>query len=121
MGFLILALMTLGVLVAGVVGMGLMLVRLVFWAVFLPLRLAFGLVFGILLFPLWILRGAFKVASLAIVIPIMLVGGLLAGAGLLIAALAAVVVPLLPVLVLGLIVYGLFRAFTRRPAVVRSY
>jgi hypothetical protein len=105
--FLLLCLATAGFLIA----IGIMAVRALFWVVFLPFRLAFGL----LLFPLWVARTALKIVGAAIVLPVMAVAGGIAVVGLIAAALLAVLVPLAPVLLLAGVVYLIVRAVSRRP------
>ena len=82
-------------LVVGVVGA---LIKLTFWLVFLPLRLL-----GVFL----------KVALGLLFLPVLAVGGIIAILGLGLALLA----PLLPLAVLGLIIWGVVR-LASRPAVM---
>jgi hypothetical protein len=105
--FLLLCLAGAGFLVA----VGVMAVRAVFFLVLLPFRLLFGLV----LFPLWLARAALKIVGAAIVLPIMAVAGGIALLGLLAAAVLAVIVPLVPILLVGAVLYFVIRAITRRP------
>jgi hypothetical protein len=105
--FLLLCLATAAFLFA----IGIMAVRALFWVVFLPFRLAFGL----LLFPLWVARTALKIVGAAIVLPVLAAAGGIAVLGLIAAAMLAVVVPLAPVLLLAGVVYLIVRAVSRRP------
>jgi hypothetical protein len=120
MGFLFFSMMAVGLLF--IVGLTLVftLVRLVFWAVWLPLKI----VGSVLLVPLWIARGALKLIFLIIAAPLLLLVGLAAGGGLLVVALAAVIVPLVPILLLAGLIWLVVRVFSAKPAttsVVRSY
>jgi len=78
------------------------------------------LVFGLLLFPIWIARAVLKLLSAVLILPVLLVGGLIVGLGFALAALVTAVIPLVPFVLLGLIVWGLVRAFSR-PQLVRPY
>ena len=93
-------------LAAGVVA-----ARALLWFVVLP----FKLLFGILLFPVWLVKTALKIVGFAIVLPIVAVAGGLALIGLLIAAALAVLVPLAPILLVGGLLYLVVRGFSRRP------
>ncbi len=119
MGFLILSLTMLGGVVALTLGAVFFFIRFVFSILFLPIRL----VFGLLLFPLWIAKAALKLLSavlILLILPVLLVGGLVVGLGFALAAIVSAVIPLLPFVLLGLIVWGLVRAFSR-PQLVRPY
>jgi hypothetical protein len=83
-------------LVVGMVGA---LLKLLFWLVFLPLRLV-----GVFL----------KVALGLLFLPILAFGGLIALVGFGIAVLA----PLLPIVVLGLIIWGVVKLVSPRSAVM---
>jgi hypothetical protein len=119
MGFLFLGFLTLAGLLALALGAALLLFRLLFVALWLPFRL----VVGLLLFPLWIARGLLKLVGFAILLPLMLVAGAIAAMGFIAVAIATVVVPLLPIVLVGGLVWLLVRSLNRRPAtsVVRSY
>jgi hypothetical protein len=105
--FLLLCLAGAGLLVAA----GVMAVRALFFLVLLPFRLLFGLV----LFPLWLVRTALKIVGAAIVLPIVAVAGGIALIAVVAAAVLALVVPLLPILLVGVALYFIIRAITRRP------
>jgi hypothetical protein len=107
--FLLLCLATAGVLFA----LGVVAVRAVLWLVFLPFRL----LFGVLLIPFWIGRAALKLVGFVVMLPIVAVLGAVALLGLLAAAVVAVLVPLAPVLLVGGLLYLVFRLVSRRPAV----
>ena len=116
MGFLFLSLTMLGGMLALTLGAVFFFIRFVFSIVFLP----FKLVFGLLLFPIWIARAFVKLLSAVLILPVLLVGGLIVGLGFALAALVTAVIPLVPFVLLGLIVWGLVRAFSR-PQLVRPY
>jgi len=116
MGFLFLSLTMLGGMLALTLGAVFFFIRFVFSIVFLP----FKLVFGLLLFPIWIARAVLKLLSAVLILPVLLVGGLIVGLGFALAALVTAVIPLVPFVLLGLIVWGLVRAFSR-PQLVRPY
>lgn len=77
-------------------------------AVFLVL----GLTFRLVLLPVKLVLGL-------VFLPILAVGGVLALGGLLVAGIVGVVVPLLPLLLVGLVIWALVKALTRPAAVVR--
>ena len=84
------------------------LIKVVLWGVFLPLRLLLGVLLLPLLFVIKLVVGTIL---LAVVGPIVLVATLVA----IIASLAAVVVPLLPLFLIGFVVYLLVQS--SKPAV----
>lgn len=96
---------------------------LLFMVVLIPLlalKLLFGLAVGLVLLPFKLLGAVFRVVFGVVA----LVGKLLfTGAGVLLGVLglllALVLVPLLPLLMLGLVFWGVTRLF-RRPALVRA-
>lgn len=108
--FLLFSLATLGVLLA----VGALAVRALLWIVLLPFRM----VFGLLLFPVWLVKSALKLVGFAIVLPIVAVAGGLALIGVLLAAVLAVVVPLAPILLVAGLLWVVVRSFGRRPATV---
>ena len=116
MGFLFLSLTMLAGMVALTLGAVFFFIRFVFSILFLPIRL----VFGLLLFPLWIGRAMLKLLSAVLILPVLLVGGVIVGLGFALAAVVSAVIPLLPFVLLGLIVWGLVRAFSR-PQLLRPY
>ena len=116
MGFLFLSLTMLAGMVALTLGAVFFFIRFVFSILLLPFRL----VFSLLLFPLWIARAAVKLLSAVLILPVLLIGGLVVGLGFALAAIVTAVIPLLPFVLLGLIVWGLVRAFSR-PQLVRPY
>jgi len=99
------ALMFLLVVVFTVVTLAGALLKLVFWAILLP----FKFLLGVLLLPLLLLKAAGAGLALLVVAP--LAALLLFGVALV--TLAALVVPLLPILCLALLVWVVVRAATR--------
>ena len=83
------------------------------WLLLLPLRLAFGLVFGVLLLPFFIVRVVLKLAVGLLLLPIVLLAVLV---GLLVAGTLsfAVLIPLAPLFVVLLLAWALVSPF-RRP------
>jgi len=91
-----------GLLVVGIVG-GLL--KLAFWLIFLPFRLALTLlklVVGVLLLPLFLVLGVIALVGFGLV------------------ALLGVLVPLLPVIVAAAVVWGLVKAFSRPATATRA-
>jgi len=84
-----------------------------FWLLLLPFRLVFGVLFGILLLPLIILRGAVKVAAALIFFPVLLalllVALIVGGIGFWLVML----VPVVPLAVLALLLWAVSRLFAR--------
>jgi hypothetical protein len=81
----------------------------VFWLLFLPLKLAFCLTFGILLLPFLLLRLAIKAVVALVLLPFVLVIAVL---GIFVAVLAfsfAVLVPLLPLAFVVCCVWAIVR------------
>lgn len=91
-----------GLMMIGIVG-GLL--KLAFWLIFLPFRLALTLlklVVGVLLLPLFLVLGVIALVGFALV------------------ALLGVLVPLLPLIVAVAVVWGLAKAFSRPATVTRA-
>ena len=82
--------------------------KILFWVVLFPIRLAFKLVFGIL-----------GIGLAAIVAPVVLLIAGIAVIGALIAALLAIVAPLIPVILLVLVGWAIYRI--SRGSSVRGY
>lgn len=98
-------LLTLGAVMMGMIFVFAMLaviLKLVFWVAFLPFRLV-GLVF--------------KLALGVLLLPVLAVAGVILLVGVGIAAVAAIVVPLIPVALAVLVVWGLARILSRPAAV----
>jgi hypothetical protein len=81
--------------------------KILFWAVFFPIRLALKLVFGLL-----------GLGFAVVLMPIVVIVAAVAVIGALIAALFALLAPLFPVLLLGLVGWAIYRASSRRPSPV---
>ncbi len=88
-----------------------------FWLLLLPFRLVFGLLFGILLLPFFLLRAAVKVAAALILFPVvfalLLVALIVGGIGFWLVMLVQV----LPLAVLALFLWTVSRLFAR-PALI---
>lgn len=98
----------------GAIGVGLLLslalvVRVAFWALLLPLRLMGYVLFLPFLLVKWMLQ--FFVGLL--VLPIALLGVVLGVGGLALAGLLLVVVPLVPILIVGSVIWLIIKAATR--------
>jgi hypothetical protein len=78
------------------------LVKILFWAVLFPIRLAFKLIFGLVGLTLG-----------AVLLPFVLLVAGIALVGALVAALIALVTPLLPVILLGLVGWAIYRVSNR--------
>ena len=102
-----------GLLILGIVG-GLL--KLVFWLLFLPFRLALKL----LALPFLALGLLLKLIVGVLLLPLILVFGLLALVGFGLVALLGLLVPVLPLVVAGLVVWGLAKAFSRPVAATRA-
>ena len=102
--------------VAAVVSVAAFVFRMAFWLAFLPFRLLFGL----LIVPFWIARMLLKVVFGVLLLPVFLVvGGLLAVAAL-IATIVAVISPLLPLLIVGFLIWVVVRSFSRRGTAIAA-
>jgi hypothetical protein len=102
-----------GLLVIGIVG-GLL--KMVFWLLFLPFRLALKL----LTLPFLALGLLLKLVFGVLLLPLFLVLGLLALAGLGLVAVLGLLAPLLPLILAGLVVWGLVKLFSRPAAATRA-
>ena len=104
-----------GLLIAGfavfaVVGLVFLVLKLVFWVVFFPIRLLLKLLW----IPFGLVMGALGLAAGAAILPILLVvGGAVAVIGL-VAALLALLVPAIPFVLLGFVIWAIVKA--NRPA-----
>jgi hypothetical protein len=107
------ALILFGLLVVGVVG-GLL--KLVFWLLFLPFRLALKL----LALPFLALGLLLKLLFGVLLLPLFLVLGVMALAGFGIVAVLGLLLPVLPLIVAGLVVWGLVKIFSRPAAATRA-
>jgi len=102
-----------GLLVVGLVG-GLL--KLVFWVLFLPFRLALKL----LALPFLALGLLLKILFGVLLLPLFLVFGVLAIAGAGLVAVIGLLVPVLPLILAGLVVWGLVKFFSRPAAATRA-
>ena len=80
--------------------------KLLFWILLLPFRLLF--------LPLRLLGGLFRVAFGVLLLPILLIGAVLVGAMALIGGLLSLVLPLVPLLLIGALIWAISRA-SRHP------
>ena len=110
MEFLIGAALVGGLLVAGILLLAAVVLKTVFWALTLPVRLVFRLLF----FPFWIARTALRLVGLVILAPILAVGGVLFAGVLIITGLLAVLAPLLPIVVITFLVWLVVRGVSHR-------
>jgi len=96
-----------GLLIAGfavfaVVGMVFLVLKIVLWAVFFPIRLLFRLLW----IPLGLIGGLFSLVAGVTVLPLLLAIGLVVAVVAAIAALLALLVPAIPFVLLGLMVWA---------------
>ena len=94
-----------GLAVAAVLGVVFLVCKIVIWAVLLPFRLLFKLLW----IPFGLATGAVGLAAGAVIVPLMLTIGLAVAVFGAIAALLALVIPAIPFLLLGLVVWALMR------------
>ena len=87
------------------------LLKAVWWAVTLPVRLAFYL----LLLPIWLAGRALRIVALGIMAPVLAVAGMLLAGLVILAGLVAVLAPLLPIVVITLLAWMLLRNSSRHP------
>lgn len=95
-----------GLAVFSLVGVVFFVFKIVLWAVFLPFRLLFKLLW----IPIGLIGGLFSLVAGAAILPILLVVGLVVG-------LLALVVPMIPFILLGLMIWAFMRT---RPAAAQS-
>ena len=98
------------VMTAFVVMLGVLLVKTVFFVITLPFRIAFAVLF----FPIWLAKTIGKLALGVVMVPILMVVGVVVAILAVLAAIAAIIAPLMPLLIVGLLVWALFRLM--RPA-----
>jgi len=111
MGFLFAsAIFAVGVIAVGLILL-LVLLRAVFWLIFLP----FKLIFAVLFVPIWLVKTALRVVGLAIVGPIMLLAAIVGGAFLVLSLLATLILPLVPIAIIAALLWVLIRSFGHRP------
>jgi hypothetical protein len=109
-GFLVLAIVALvGICVLAAIAIIGLVLKVLFWIVLFPIRLVLKLTFGLL-----------GVALGAVLLPIVLVIAGIAILGAVLTALFAIVAPLLPVLLLALVGWAIYRASSRRTYELRT-
>ena len=101
------AFVAVGVFLVGAVAVGFVMLKLVAWFLFLPFRLLGWSLF----LPFLLLKGLFGVLIGLVLLPIAVIGGVIAA----VAIVAAVILPLVPLLILGLLVWAAV-ALVARPA-----
>jgi hypothetical protein len=99
-----------GLIVVGTIGV---ILKLAFWVVLFPLRLALKLI----ALPFLLVGVAIKLAFGLLLLPILGVVGLIAVVGLVIGGILAILVPLLPVLLVGLAIVAVVKS-RAKPAVL---
>ena len=101
-----------GLAMASVLGLIFFVLKLVMWTVFLPFRILSKLLW----IPFGLVTGAIGLAAGAALLPILLLVGVVAIVGL-VAAVIALLIPAIPFVLLGLVVWAFMR---RQPAAVVS-
>ena len=99
------ALLLFGVAILVVVAVAAAVLKVVLWAVFLPFRLLFWLLGGLVILPFLLLKLLFGAVMFVLTLPLLLLG-LIAGA---IAAAVGLMLPLLPLILLAALIYYLVR------------
>lgn len=98
-----------GFAMAAVFGLVFLVLKITLWAVFLPIRILFKVFFHVLMIPVWLTLGAVGMAASAAALPILLI----VGAGVvvigLVAAVVAMLLPAIPFVLLGLMVWAIMR------------
>ena len=98
-----------GLAVVAAVGVVFLIFKIVLFAVFLPFRLLFKLMW----IPAGLIGGAFSLVAGAAILPVLLTIGVAVAVIAVIAAVLALLVPAIPFVLLGLMVWALMR---KRPA-----
>ena len=70
--------------------------------------------FGLLFFPIWLVKTALRAVGFVILAPLLAVGGVLVAGLVIIAGLLAVLVPLLPILLIAVLIWIVVRSFSHR-------
>jgi hypothetical protein len=96
-----------GFFILGTIALVGLLLKILFWALLFPIRLAFKLMFGLIGLTLG-----------AIFLPVLLLVAGIAVVGVLVAGLIALITPLLPVLLFLLVGWAIYRVSSRRPSPV---
>ncbi len=99
-----------GLALAAVLGFVFLILKIVIWAVVLP----FKLLFKLLMVPVWLTLGALGLAAGAVAVPALFVVVAAVVAVSLLGALLALLLPAIPFVLLGLMLWAMFRS---RPAV----
>jgi hypothetical protein len=99
-----------GLMAAAVVMVGVLVVKTLFFLVTLPFRILFAVLF----FPFWIAKTVLKLAVGAVILPLALLVGIVLAVLAALAAVVAIIAPLLPLIIIGLLLWAVFRSF--RPA-----
>jgi hypothetical protein len=102
-----------GLLVLGLVGA---ILKMLFWLAFLPLRLAGKLI----ALPFIALGFLFKILFGVLMLPVIAVIGVVALVGFGLVAVLGLLLPLLPLVLAGLVVWGLVKLFSRPATVSRA-
>jgi hypothetical protein len=103
------SLIFLALIVAAVVAVGALILRVAFWAILLPFKIVFGLLF----LPFWIGKTLLRLAFGVVLVPVLLVGGILVAFVAAIAAIVAIITPLLPFAIVAFLIWMVFRSFGR--------
>jgi hypothetical protein len=103
------SLIFLALIVAAVVSVGVLIVRIALWAILLPFKIVFGLLF----LPFWIAKTLLRFAFGALLVPVFLVGGILLALVAAIAAIVAIITPILPFAIVAFLIWMVFRSFGR--------
>ncbi len=97
---------------AAVVSVGALILRAAFWAILLPFKIVFGLLFV----PFWIGKTVLKLTFGLVLVPVFLVGGILLAIVAALAAIVAIITPLLPFAIVAFLLWMVLRSFGR-PAI----
>lgn len=104
-----------GLAVAAIMGVVAFALKVVLWAVFLPIRILFKVVFKVLMIPVWLALGAVGLAASAAALPILLVVVAAVAVIGIVGAVLALLLPAVPFVLLGLMVWAVVR---KRPVAV---
>lgn len=98
-------LLVVGVALAALMGLVVFVVKIVFWAVLLPLRILFKLI----MFPVWLAVGAVGLAAGTALLPLLLLAAVVVVVVGAVATLLALLVPAIPFVLLGLMIWAVMR------------
>lgn len=93
--------------VAAIVIAVLFAIRALVFVVTLPFRLLFGL----LLIPFWIAKTVLRVGGVVVLLPLLACAGVLAVILFALGAIAVAILPLVPIVLIGLLLWAVIRAF----------